>query len=414
MTPTLWVHPLRYSSLLRSAHNMAPTKDVATASQGAPSLDDDDRSDLDNRTNNNNNNSTNDNHNDSPTATATKGMEELIQKVQDIHIVSNGPAEETLEDDESHANPDQETQSHQTHRDHESPDPLPLILASIRQEVRTLAQWIEESQNILIVTGAGVSCSAGIPDFRTPGTGLYDNLQQYDLPFPEAVFDLHFFRRKPQPFVSLAHALWPSKHVPTVTHSFLTLLAHDTKGGKLLRNYSQNIDGLEHLAGMPADRLVECHGHFRTSSCIDCRRPMDPAQVERDILHHAQPTHCRHCGGLVKPDIVFFGEGLPERFHSLVGKDAAKADLCIVMGTSLQVAPVSMIPDMVDCRVALVNREPVGKGMDLFCQGDCDEILRDVAMVLGWHEELEQQHYDMICQRKAERKKLQPRGTKKK
>ena len=81
------------------------------------------------------------------------------------------------------------------------------------------------------------SCNAGIPDFRTPGTGLYDNLQKYNLPVPEAVFDLGFYQNNPSPFVQLASELWPGlKHSPTVTHSFIALLE---KKGMLLRNYTQ-------------------------------------------------------------------------------------------------------------------------------------------------------------------------------
>ena len=131
-------------------------------------------------------------------------------------------------------------------------------------EIEKLAELIETGKvkKILVLTGAGVSVAAGIPDFRTPGTGLYSNLKKYNLPFPEAVFDVGFYKRNPQPFVTLAHELWPGlQHSPTKTHSFLSLLS---KKGLLLRNYSQNIDGLEFLAGIPAEELVECHGHFRT------------------------------------------------------------------------------------------------------------------------------------------------------
>jgi NAD-dependent SIR2 family protein deacetylase len=215
------------------------------------------------------------------------------------------------------------------------------------------------------------------------------------LPFPEAVFDLKFFRKQPEPFISLASALWPSKHTPTYTHSFLALLAKDNKK-KLLRNYSQNIDGLVFLAGMPAEHLVECHGHFRSSSCIQCRKPADQKQVEVDILQHARPTSCKHCKGLVKPDIVFFGEQLPSRFHNLLSKDTEASDLCIVIGTSLMVAPVNMIPEMVDCKVALINRETVGKQVDLECLGDCDHVIRQVAMALGWDKELDEHHEKVV------------------
>lgn len=79
--------------------------------------------------------------------------------------------------------------------------------------------------------------ATGIPDFRTPGTGLYDNLQKYQLPFPEAIFDLGFYRKKPSAFCTLAQELWPGqKHSPTLTHSFIKLLS---KKGLLLRLYSQ-------------------------------------------------------------------------------------------------------------------------------------------------------------------------------
>jgi NAD-dependent SIR2 family protein deacetylase len=324
--------------------------------------------------------------------TTDPNVDELAKRVQHFHI---DPSTADAEKDETEKTKFTATKLPGGNRTNS------VNHKKISPEIRRLAALIDKADSILILTGAGVSCAAGIPDFRTPGTGLYDNLQKYDLPFPEAVFELDFFRRKPLPFVCLAQALWPSNHTPTLTHSFWAMLAHSKK--KLLRNYSQNIDGLEFLAGMPADHLLECHGHFRSSSCIDCRRVVaDQSQVETDILVHARPTHCKHCSGLVKPDIVFFGEGLPDRFHKLVKKDTKKADLCIVMGTSLQVAPVSMIPDMVGCKVALVNREPVGTDVDLFCQGDCDDIIADLVQVLGWHEELELQHEEMVRKRKGQ------------
>lgn len=122
--------------------------------------------------------------------------------------------------------------------------------ASIRQVARWIASEDDDGgktcQRILVLTGAGVSVAAGIPDFRTPGTGLYDNLRTYDLPYPEAVFDVDFYRRDPHPFVRLASELWPGlhKYYPTLTHSFITLLHQK---GLLVRCYTQNIDGLEHL-----------------------------------------------------------------------------------------------------------------------------------------------------------------------
>jgi NAD-dependent SIR2 family protein deacetylase len=230
---------------------------------------------------------------------------------------------------------------------------------------------------------------AGIPDFRSPGTGLYDNLQKYNLPYPEAIFDVNFYRETPQPFVTLAKELWPGiQFSPTLTHSFLKLLSDK---GLLLRLYTQNIDGLEFLAGIPEEKLVECHGHFRTAACIDCKKSTNGDQVKERIVKEGKTPICERCEGHVKPDIVFFGESLPDRFHHLLQKDLPKADLLLVMGTSLQVAPVSMIPDMVSCSRALFNREKVmriRKGCDIFVEGDCDESVQRLCDLLGWGEDL--------------------------
>lgn len=259
-------------------------------------------------------------------------------------------------------------------------------------DIKKVAQWIRESKKIIILSGAGVSCSAGIPDFRTPGTGLYDNLQKYDLPYPEAVFDVSFYRRKPQPFLSLAKELWPGlQHSPTLTHSFGAVLANNSK---LLRNYTQNIDGLEHLATISEEQIVECHGHFRTASCIKCNKSMDGDKCKDLILNGdgKTPPQCPKCKSHVKPDIVFFGEGLPDRFHNLLSKDVGTVDLLLVIGTSLQVAPVSHIPQYVKCkRRVLINRDEVGDFMredDVVLLGDCDDVVMQLADELGWEQEV--------------------------
>lgn len=95
---------------------------------------------------------------------------------------------------------------------------------------------------------------------------------------------------------------------------------------------------MEHLAGIPSEKLVECHGHFRTASCIDCRKACDGEKVKETIVVEGGIPKCLQCGGNVKPDIVFFGESLPARFYALLKSDIRKADLMIILGTSLQVS----------------------------------------------------------------------------
>jgi NAD-dependent SIR2 family protein deacetylase len=95
---------------------------------------------------------------------------------------------------------------------------------------------------LIIASDAGISCAAGILDFRTPGTGLYDNLQKYNLPEPEAIFDLDYFPEHPKAFCSLASAMLPGKFAPTLAHYFCAFLY---RKGIVLRIFTQNIDGLE-------------------------------------------------------------------------------------------------------------------------------------------------------------------------
>jgi len=253
-------------------------------------------------------------------------------------------------------------------------------------------------RNVVVLSGAGVSVSAGIPDFRTPGTGLYDNLQKYNLPEPEDVFDLEFYRANPSPFVSLVQELWPgqNKHKPTLTHTFIRLL---DKKGILRRNFTQNIDGLEVIAGVSKEKVYECHGHFRTASCVDCRCDYGGERCKREMLSGVAPI-CDECGGPVKPDIVFFGEPLSPRFSQLVRHDLPEADLLIVMGTSLKIPPVCLIPELVRCPRLLLNRECVGTfedgdgvgPSDLFFSCDCDDGVRKLCRMAGWEAELNALH----------------------
>ena len=161
-------------------------------------------------------------------------------------------------------------------------------------------------------------------------------------------------------------------------------------------------------AKLDADALVECHGHFRTASCIDCGKPASPDEVKETMIQTAKVPLCQHCQGYVKPDIVFFGEGLPDRFHRLLRQDLPRADGCLILGTSLAVAPVSSIPDLVPrtAKRILLNRELVGNlrphrkrpaaSRDIFYGADCDESVTWLAKCMGWWPELQAMHQEML------------------
>ncbi|VDP84888.1 unnamed protein product [Echinostoma caproni] len=147
------------------------------------------------------------------------------------------------------------------------------------QTISKVADYIKQNdvKRIVVLAGAGISTASGIPDFRTPGSGLYDNLARFDLPWPEAVFDLEYFYSDPKPFYVLAKELYPSgRYRPNVAHYFIRLLHEQSR---LLRVYTQNIDSLERMAGIPEEKLVEAHGTFLTATCTVCR-----AKASRDLV----------------------------------------------------------------------------------------------------------------------------------
>ncbi|XP_046897701.1 NAD-dependent protein deacetylase sirtuin-3, mitochondrial [Hypomesus transpacificus] len=267
--------------------------------------------------------------------------------------------------------------------------------SSKQQTLEDIAKCIKEREykRIVVMAGAGISTPSGIPDFRSPGSGLYENLQQYDLPYAEAIFEINYFHHKPEPFFALAKELYPGNYQPNLTHYFVRLL-HDK--GLLLRMYTQNIDGLERLAGIPPEMLVEAHGTFASATCTVCRRVYKGEDLRPDIMEGNIPQ-CPTCKGMVKPDIVFFGEELPLNFFKYL-KDFPLADLLIIMGTSLEVEPFASLAGAVRRSVPrlLINRDLVGPFAwgtswpnDVVHLSDVVSGVRALSDALGWTVELE-------------------------
>ncbi|KAM4744196.1 NAD-dependent protein deacetylase sirtuin-3, mitochondrial [Anableps anableps] len=263
-----------------------------------------------------------------------------------------------------------------------------------QQTLQDVAENIRERRyrRVVVMAGAGISTPSGIPDFRSPGSGLYDNLQQYDLPYAEAIFEIGFFHRNPNPFFALAKELYPGKYRPNLTHYFVSLLH---RKGQLLRMYTQNIDGLERLAGVPPEMLVEAHGTFATATCTSCLRKYDGEDLRPAVMSGTVPR-CPTCKAVVKPDIVFFGEELPLHFFKYL-TDFPLADLLIVMGTSLEVEPFASLAGAVRSSVPrlLINRDLVGpfawgpKPHDVVQLGDVVSGVKALVDALGWTRELD-------------------------
>jgi NAD-dependent histone deacetylase SIR2 len=273
------------------------------------------------------------------------------------------------------------------------PEPVAVVAAEKKDPIVDLCDKIKagEFKRISLMTGAGISVSAGIPDFRSPGTGLYTRLESLNLPTPESVFTLAYLKEHPEPFFLLAKEMFAPVFKPTPTHYFIRLL-HEK--GLLQMCFTQNIDGLELKAGLPREKLIQAHGHCDSSHCVKCKREFPQDQM-MDHIRAGTPAYCATCGSVAKPDIVFFGENLPERFFYESNK-LSSTDLLIVIGTSLVVFPFASLTGMLKRGTpkVLINRECVGNFRDeatesnVFLEGDCDDVIWRLSRELGWEDEL--------------------------
>ena len=239
-----------------------------------------------------------------------------------------------------------------------------------------------------------ISTNLGIPDFRSKDTGFYTKLRNMGFQDPESLFNLEDFDMDPscvgqtsriianpsRRFYSLAGELLPALNRWSPTHQFIRLLQDK---GKLLRNYTQNIDNVESYAGILPEKVIHCHGSWKTATCRKCKNTVPGEQIF-DALRRRVVATCQSCTlqseglkrkrpagaskprkkttagdfeddddedddiptpGVMKPDITFFGESLPKIFYDSVNEvDRPLVDLVIVIGTSMKVAPVSEIP----------------------------------------------------------------------
>ncbi|CCE90991.1 histone deacetylase HST2 TDEL_0C01020 [Torulaspora delbrueckii] len=265
---------------------------------------------------------------------------------------------------------------------------------------------------VIFMVGAGISTSCGIPDFRSPKTGLYHNLAKLDLPFAEAVFDVDYFEENPKPFYTLAQELYPGTFQPSRFHNLMKLF-EDKK--RLQRVYTQNIDTVEHQALISSEYVIEAHGSFASNHCIKCAKKY-PLEKFKSKLNPKKSSskdkkapefdyaRCDECDGLVKPAIVFFGEGLPSRFFDTWEQDQQwlldekdKRHLVMVVGTSLTVYPFASLPQEVPETVlrALINKELVGdfkaypREKDIIFHGEADLAAELLAEEMGWLPELQ-------------------------
>lgn len=153
------------------------------------------------------------------------------------------------------------------------------------------ARLLRTCRKIIVITGAGISTSLGIPDFRSKQTGFYEKLREAGYSDPEEVFDINEFDLDPSKFYGLAGDLLPELDIYSPTHAFIRLLQDQ---GRLRTNYTQNIDNLEELAGIEKDRLIQCHGSFATASCRKCKHKVIGTDIFAD-MRAKRVARCKQC-----------------------------------------------------------------------------------------------------------------------
>ena len=264
----------------------------------------------------------------------------------------------------------------------------------------------DKFKKIVFLTGAGISVSAGIPDFRSKDTGIYSQLDRFNLPTPESIFKLSYFREKPEVFYKLAKSFLDlDKFEATPAHHFANLLYEK---GMVSHYLTQNIDNLESKANFKPDEIVQAHGANVGARCTTCQNECNRDEM-LNSMRAGKVYYCEKMGplygsngnpscGPVKPDIVFFGETLPQKFLDLLDTIKDECDLMIVMGTGLSVAPFNKMVLQVkaECPKVLINMENTwASGFDfktkkmperLFLQGKCDDIVVKISKDCGWED----------------------------
>ncbi|MEM7008235.1 MAG: Sir2 family NAD-dependent protein deacetylase [Thermodesulfobacteriota bacterium] len=224
-------------------------------------------------------------------------------------------------------------------------------MSDIEEKAKLFLDLVKSSENVVAMTGAGISTESGIPDYRSPGTGMWENVDM-------SVVSLDSFIEDPTRYYDYSLDLYSVRKdaKPNPAHYMLAELENrDLLNGII----TQNVDGLHQDAGSGV--VHELHGSLRWSVCLDCNvlGSMDEA-MER-VVSGQNPPLCAECGGVLKPNAVFFGEMLPTRPWESSVELSKAADLFIAIGSSLQVSPANSLPDIAirgGAKIIVLNLTP--------------------------------------------------------
>jgi NAD-dependent deacetylase len=249
------------------------------------------------------------------------------------------------------------------------------ISPKLQAAISRAARRVQEARHGVVLTGAGISTPSGIPDFRSQDHGLW---RRFD---PLQVASLSAFRYRPESFFGWLRSviLEIQSAYPNPAHHALASLE---ASGHIQTIVTQNVDGLHHRAG--SKTVVEVHGTLRTATCIRCYTRFNSRGLIEPFLKDGAIPHCPDCGGILKPDIILFEEQLPVQSWMQAQDACRKADLMMVVGSSLEVLPVAGLPMLAVERGApliMINISStyIDVRAEVILQGDVAEILPILA-----------------------------------
>ena len=251
-------------------------------------------------------------------------------------------------------------------------------MESLSQQIRQASNLISQARHIVAMTGAGISTRSGIPDFRSPDSGLWDTAD------PLAVASIFAFRQNPEAFYNWIHPLAGQllNAQPNPAHYALAELE---RADKLQAVITQNFDGLHRKAG--SKTVYELHGNLREATCIRCYQAQAASQIFEKFVQDGQIPHC-DCGGILKPNVILFGEQLPMREFVAAQLAVKAADLMLLVGSSLEVAPASDLPTLAlknRARLIIINYQPtyLDRKADLVIRADVAEVLPQIIELVA-------------------------------
>jgi NAD-dependent deacetylase len=250
----------------------------------------------------------------------------------------------------------------------------PFRALSLARDIKRAAHLLLNARYPIALTGAGISTPSGIPDFRSPGSGIWTHVD------PVAVASIWAFQMHPEDFFNwmrpLAHQIRVAR--PNPAHYALARLE---SAGHLRAVITQNIDALHQRAG--SRRVLEVHGHLRQATCIRCSQVVPAQELLDRFVEDGLVPHC-DCGGVLKPNVVLYGESLPMDVFSEAQREVDQCDVMLVAGSSLEVVPVSDLPVMAvqhGARLIIVNYEPTPLDhlAEVIIHADVAEVLPPIA-----------------------------------